>query len=138
MNNKNVETEEILSAIREMMGDDKSSNNESLPKDILDLTKKVEELDDLGKENESNDDVLELTNLVTEKSEDNFSNDVDIEIPDENNINIKDDDLKRMIRESIENNFSNKIDSMIKDEIDKLIYKKLSSIEVEFKENNKK
>ena len=137
MNDKKIETEEILSAIREMMGEDSNSVSKSLPKDILDLTKKVDELNENGKKIII-EDVLELTNLVTEKLEYSSFNNIESNLPDEKNISIKDEDLKKIIRDNIEINFSSKIDLMIKHEIDKIINEKLNSIKIDFKENIKK
>ena len=76
MSTSSVETEEILSAIREMMGEDSRFNNDSLPKDVLDLTEKVKNPDgDKVESNESESaDILELTNLVSEKSNINCKN----------------------------------------------------------------
>ena len=137
MNDKKIETEEILSAIREMMGEDSNSVSKSLPKDILDLTKNVDELNENGKKIII-EDVLELTNLVTEKLEYSSFNNIESNLPDEKNISIKDEDLKKIIRDNIEINFSSKIDLMIKHEIDKIINEKLNSIKIDFKENIKK
>ena len=61
MNNKNQNTDEILSAIRDMMSDEETSNEQPLPKDVLELTQSVEP----NKNPMKNEDVLELTKLVS-------------------------------------------------------------------------
>ena len=89
MDNNKVETEEILSAIREMMGEDKNPINESLPKDILELTKKVENTNEYSKDEDASQDILELTNLVTEQSQSKLIKDTKFNPMDEKNINIR-------------------------------------------------
>ena len=57
MNNKHQNTDEILSAIRDMMSDEETNNEQPLPKDVLELTQSVE-----SKKNSINqEDVLELS-----------------------------------------------------------------------------
>ena len=69
MNSNPAETEDILKAIREMMGED--STNESLPKDVLDLTEKAETITqpiDVADAKVDNG-ILELTNIINDKQE---------------------------------------------------------------------
>ena len=64
MTSNTAETEDILKAIREMMGEE--SAQETLPKDVLDLTEKVE-TDDHGLKNQADsvdNGILELTNII--------------------------------------------------------------------------
>ena len=51
MNTKHQDTDEILSAIRDMMSDEETNNEQPLPKDVLELTESVK-----SKENLINDE----------------------------------------------------------------------------------
>ena len=139
MSTSSVETEEILSAIREMMGEDSRFNNDSLPKDVLDLTEKVKNPDgDKVESNESESaDILELTNLVSEKSN-NSIQEKKIDSDSLTNVDIDDRELSELIRSKIDSNLGDRIDSLIKIEIEKIISERLSAIEVDFKNSFKK
>tara|TARA_B110001454_G_scaffold111479_1_gene104679 strand:+ start:1243 stop:1665 length:423 start_codon:yes stop_codon:yes gene_type:complete len=139
MSTSSVETEEILSAIREMMGEDSRFNNDSLPKDVLDLTEKVKNPDgDKVESNESESaDILELTNLVSEKSN-NSIQEKKIDSDSLTNVDIDDRELSELIRSKIDSNLGDRIDSLIKIEIEKIISERLSTIEVDFKNSFKK
>ena len=130
MKSNTVETEDILKAIREMMGEE--SAQETLPKDVLDLTEKVE-TDDQGLKNQNDsvdNGILELTNLI----DDNQNKKIDDYIEDrEEDVNIDDQELESIVKEKIRSKYSSKIDEIIKDEIEKIISEKLSAIRVDFK-----
>ena len=123
MNNKHQNTDEILSAIRDMMSDEKTNNEQPLPKDVLELTQSVE-----SKKNPINhDDVLELTKLVS----DNDSI-VHLENIDNKNksLETEEDKIRSLVRESIKNHSSEKIDLIIKQEMKKIIEEKLNKAQV--------
>ena len=130
MTSNTAETEDILKAIREMMGEE--SAQETLPKDVLDLTEKVE-IDDQGikKQTDSVDNgILELTNII----DDNPNKKIDDYIEDrEEDVNIDDQELESIVKEKIRSKYSSKIDEIIKDEIENIISEKLSAIRVDFK-----
>ena len=130
MTSNTAETEDILKAIREMMGEE--STQETLPKDVLDLTEKVE-TDDHGLENQADsvdNGILELTNII----DDNQNKKIDDYIEDrEEDVNIDDQELESIVKEKIRSKYSSKIDEIIKDEIEKIISEKLSAIRVDFK-----
>ena len=130
MTSNTAETEDILKAIREMMGEE--SAQETLPKDVLDLTEKVE-TDDQGIKNQTDsvdDGILELTNII----DDNPNKKIDDYIEDrEEDVNIDDQELESIVKEKIRLKYSSKIDEIIKDEIEKIISEKLSAIRVDFK-----
>ena len=132
MTSNTAETEDILKAIREMMGEE--SAQETLPKDVLDLTEKVE-IDDQGikKQTDSVDNgILELTNII----DDNPNKKIDDYIEDrEEDVNIDDQELESIVKEKIRSKYSSKIDEIIKDEIENIISEKLSVIRVDFKNN---
>jgi len=123
MKNNPQDTDEILSAIRDMMNDEEAKNEQSLPKDVLELTESVEQ----KKEPIEHDNVLELTQLVSDDDSvvnlDNFVNEDSSSTTEEN-------ELRATVRESIKNNVSAKIDLIIKEEMKKIIEEKLSSAQV--------
>ena len=132
MTSNTAETEDILKAIREMMGEE--SAQETLPKDVLDLTEKVE-TDDQGKKNQTDsvdNGILELTNII----DDNQNKKIDDHIEERNEeVNINDQELESIVKEKIRSKYSSKIDEIIKDEIENIISEKLSAIRVDFKNN---
>jgi hypothetical protein len=132
MTSNTAETEDILKAIREMMGEE--SAQETLPKDVLDLTEKVE-TDDQGLKNQTDsvdNGILELTNII----DDNQNKKIDDDIEDrEEHVNIDDQELESIVKEKIRSKYSSKIDEIIKDEIENIISEKLSAIRVDFKNN---
>ena len=132
MTSNTAETEDILKAIREMMGEE--SAQETLPKDVLDLTEKVE-TDDQGLKNQTDsvdNGILELTNII----DDNQNKKIDNYIEDrEEDVNIDDQELESIVKEKIRSKYSSKIDEIIKDEIENIISEKLSAIRVDFKNN---
>ena len=130
MTSNTAETEDILKAIREMMGEE--STQETLPKDVLDLTEKVETDDKVIKNQTDSVDngILELTNII----DDNQNKKIDNYIVDrEEDVNIDDQELESIVKEKIRSKYSSKIDEIIKDEIEKIISEKLSAIRVDFK-----
>ena len=130
MTSNTAETEDILKAIREMMGEE--SAQETLPKDVLDLTEKVETEDQgLKHQTDSVDNgILELTNII----DDNQNKKIDDYIEDrEEDVNIDDQELESIVKEKIRSKYSSKIDEIIKDEIENIISEKLSAIRVDFK-----
>ena len=130
MNNKHQNTDEILSAIRDMMSDEETNNEQPLPKDVLELTQSVE-----SKKNSINqEDVLELTKLVSD-------NDPIIHLDNIDNkntpIETEEDQIRSLVRESIKNHSSDKIDLIIKQEMKKIIEEKLSIAQVVIDSGNK-
>jgi len=132
MTSNTAETEDILKAIREMMGEE--SAQETLPKDVLDLTEKVE-TDDQGKKNQTDsvdNGILELTNII----DDNQNKKIDDHVEEgKEEVNIDDQELESIVKEKIRSKYSSKIDEIIKDEIENIISEKLSAIRVDFKNN---
>ena len=125
--NKTNNTEDILEAIRDMMGEKNTEHQNELPKDVLELTKPLEE-------NENIDDIniLELNNPINQNADrkefidDNIKN-----IPlDENNI-------RELVREQVKLIPSEKIDKIIREELERVISEKLMSAEINFKNEDK-
>ena len=137
MNKKNLNTDEILSAIRDMMSDEESNNEQPLPKDVLELTQSNE----TKKHPISHDDVLELTKLVPNNDRivhlENIDNkDLSLET-EEDSLETEEDEIRSIVRESIKNHSSEKIDLIIKQEMKKIIEEKLSKAQVTIDSGNK-
>ena len=132
MTSNTAETEDILKAIREMMGEE--SVQETLPKDVLDLTEKVE-TDNQGLKNQTDsvdNGILELTNIIDDHHDKNISDYVE---DGEEEVNIDVQELESIVKEKIRSKYSLKIDEIIKNEIENIISEKLSAIRVDFKNN---
>ncbi len=124
MNNKHQNTDEILSAIRDMMSGDEADNEQSLPKDVLELTQPAE-----SKKNSINqEDLLELTKLVHDKGP--IVHLENIENKNNTSLNTEEDEIRALVRESIKNYSSEKIDLIIKQEMKKIIEEKSSKAQV--------
>ena len=123
MNNRHQSTDEILSAIRDMMNEEEAKNEQQLPKDVLELTESVEEQE--GSIHQDN--VLELTNLVS----DNYTN-TKLESLTTRNVypETEEDELRELVRKSIKHHASEKIDLIIKQEMKKIIEEKISKAKV--------
>ena len=130
MTSNTAETEDILKAIREMMGEE--SVKETLPKDVLDLTEKVETDDQslINQTDSVDNGILELTNIVDDSNDKNIDDYVEDE---EDEVNIDDQELESIVKEKIRSKYSLKIDEIIKNEIENIISEKLSAIRVDFK-----
>ena len=130
MNNKHQNTDEILSAIRDMMNDEETNNEQPLPKDVLELTQPA----DPKKNSINQEDVLELTKLVSD-------NDPIVHLDNIDNKNTPlgadEDEIRLLVRESIKNYSSEKIDLIIKQEMKKIIEEKLSKAQVVIDSGNK-
>lgn len=128
--NKTNNTEDILDAIRDMMGDNITKPQRELPKDVLELTKPVEEsknLDDLN--------ILELNNPINQNI-DNRINKNSVEVNDSNK-SLDDQKIRKLVREQVQLIPSEKIDQIIREELEKVISEKLSSAEINFKQKDK-
>ena len=130
MSTNTAETEDILKAIREMMGEE--SSNESLPKDVLDLTQKVDSnINEVNNEETIVDNgILELTNIINDnKEKENKNNNKQ----DDLDVNIDNQELGSLVKKKIRSEYSSKIDELIKSEIESMISEKLLAIKVDFK-----
>ncbi len=132
MSSNTAETEDILKAIREMMGEE--TTKESLPKDVLELTEKVNLETTPSSNNNDNveNGILELTNIINDNKQEKTQYVTD------DNKNISDIDIKKIeliIKDEIRSKYSSKIDEIIKNEIESIVSEKLSAIRVDFKDN---
>ena len=133
MNNKHQNTDEILSAIRDMMSDEETNNEQPLPKDVLELTQSVEpEKNPINQE-----DVLELTKLVSDNDPIVHLENIDNKKNTSLDLETEEDEIRSLVRESIKNHSSEKIDLIIKQEMKKIIEEKLSKAQVVIDSGNK-
>ena len=125
--NKTNNTEDILAAIRDMMGEKNAEDQNELPKDVLELTKPLEE-------NEIVDDsnILELNNPINQNTEQKKFIDDDIK-----NISIDEQKIRELVKEQVKLIPSEKIDKIIREELERIISEKLMSAEINFKNNDK-
>ena len=119
MNKKNLDTEEILGAIKNMMSDNISAKDQPLPQDVMDLTDPIDE---------KNNEVLELTEMVVENS--NLSPKDEIKIDDNNNNIITEEKLRKIVKDEIQSIPQSKIDEIINEELSILIKNKLISSKI--------
>ena len=124
--NKTNNTEDILDAIREMMGDKNTEHQNELPKDVLELTKPLEE-------NEYIDDpnILELNNPINQNTDQKEFIDDDIK-----NIFLDEQKIRELVKEQVKLIPPEKIDKIIREELERVISEKLMSAEINFKNND--
>ena len=125
--NKNNNTEDILDAIREMMGEKNAEDQSELPKDVLELTKPLEENENLDDSN-----ILELNNPINQNTDQKKFIDDDIK-----NIPLDEQKIRELVKEQVNLIPSEKIDKIIREELERVISEKLMSAEINFKNNEK-
>lgn len=135
MSQKKADTDQILDAIKNMMSDSATVNQE-LPKDVVELTAPINEE---VSQSSANTDVLELTELVSDFKEVNKevagAQGSDIISP---NI-IEDDQIRSIVRKSIESIPASKLDQIINEELTNVIQDRInnSKIVIASKNNDK-
>tara|TARA_Y100000768_G_C23686584_1_gene544796 strand:- start:245 stop:628 length:384 start_codon:yes stop_codon:yes gene_type:complete len=125
--NKANNTDDILNAIRDMMGEKNVERQNDLPNDVLELTKPLEQ-------NENIDDVniLELNNpLNSNKDSKESFNDNTMRVA------LDDQKIRKLVRDQIKLIPSEKLDQIIREELEKVISEKLMSAEINFKQKDK-
>ena len=143
MNNTQKSTDDILSAIKDLMeGNESTSKSDDipLPDDVLELTKPItEDILDLTTPieakakvslNESSADVLELNQMVDENM-----NVVDLTAQVENNIldEVDENLIRNMVKNQLTKSLEGKIDLIIKEELNTLISDRISLSELSLK-----
>jgi len=143
MNNTQKSTDDILSAIKDLMEGKESpskSDDIPLPDDVLELTKPItEDILDLTtpvetkakvSQNESSADVLELNQMVDENM-----NVVDLTTQVENNIldEVDENLIRNMVKKQLTKSLEEKIDLIIKEELNTLISDRISLSELSLK-----
>ena len=135
MSQKKADTDQILDAIKNMMSDSATVDQE-LPKDVVELTAPINEE---VSQSSANTDVLELTELVSDSSkeikEDAGAQRSEIISP---NI-IEDDQIRSIVRKSIESIPASKLDQIINEELTNVIQDRInnSKIVIASKNNDK-
>tara|TARA_Y100000816_G_C25875963_1_gene457060 strand:- start:192 stop:599 length:408 start_codon:yes stop_codon:yes gene_type:complete len=134
MSKNNSNTDEILEAIKNMMSDNMSQNEQELPKDVIELTNPVEE----SVKNESDKlDILELSNPIgDDKNMEINDNQSTYEESKENMLN--DAQIKRAVRNAIDSMPSSILDEIINEELTKIIQERLNSSKIIIRTENKK
>ena len=135
MSQKKADTDQILDAIRNMMSDSTTVNQE-LPKDVVELTAPINEE---VSQSSANTDVLELTELVSDFKEVNkeVAGVQGSEIISPNII--EDDQIRSIVRKSIESIPASKLDQIINEELTNVIQDRInnSKIVIASKNNDK-
>ena len=120
MNQSNKDTDDILDAIKSMMGNDQLNKEQSLPKDIMELTKPIDEKET----HESETSILELTELVVDEASDE---NVTSEAKD---LKISEDQIRNVVRNTIESLPEETIDNIINEELKRVVLDRLSSAKI--------
>ncbi|MDC3154923.1 hypothetical protein OA530_02410 [Pelagibacteraceae bacterium] len=135
MSQKKADTDQILDAIKNMMSDSATVNQE-LPKDVVELTAPI---DEEVSQSSANTDVLELTELVSDSKEVN-KEEAGVQGSDIISPNIiEDDQIRSIVRKSIESIPASKLDQIINEELTNVIQDRInnSKIVIASKNNDK-
>ena len=128
MNQSNKDTDDILDAIKLMMGNDQLNKEQSLPKDIMELTKPIDEKET----HESETSILELTELVVDEASDKKGT---LEAQD---MQISEDQIRNAVRNTIESLPEETIDNIINEEHKKVVLDRLSSAKISISSQDNK
>ena len=128
MNQSNKDTDDILDAIKSMMGNDQLNNEQSLPKDIMELTKPIDEKET----HESETSILELTELVVDEESDEKDT---LEAQD---MQISEDQIRNVVRNTIESLPEETIDNIINEELKRVVLERLSSVKISISSQDNK
>tara|TARA_B100000524_G_scaffold267461_1_gene146707 strand:+ start:28 stop:414 length:387 start_codon:yes stop_codon:yes gene_type:complete len=119
MNQSNKDTDDILDAIKSMMSSDKLNSEQQLPKDIIELTKPINE-----KIHESERSILELTELVVDEAPDKK------DTLEAKEMQISEDQIRNVVRNTIVSLPEEIIDNIINEELKRVILDRLSSAKI--------
>ena len=128
MNQSNKDTDDILDAIKSMMGNDQLNKEQGLPKDIMELTKPIDEKET----HESETSILELTELVVDEESDEKGT---LEAQD---MQISEDQIRNVVRNTIESLPEETIDNIINEELKKIVLGRLSSAKISISSQDNK
>ena len=134
MNKNSPNTEEILDAIKNMMSEKPVSQDEGLPKDVIELTNPI---DEVVKKEDEKIDILELSNPINDKKIKNIDEDrakLDISIAD----TVNEEQIKRAVRDAVASLPQSKLDQIINEELTKIIQERLNSSKIIISTENKK
>ena len=127
MNQSNKDTDDILDAIKSMMSDDQLKSEPSLPKDIIELTKPIDE-----KIQEDETSILELTELVVDEEPNKKATLKTKEMQ------ISEDQIRNMVRNTIESLHEETIDNIINEELKRVVLDRLSSVKISISSQDNK
>ena len=119
MNQSNKDTDEILDAIKSMMSNDQLNNEQSLPKDIIELTKPIDEKIQVGETS-----ILELTELVVDEEPNKKATLKTKEMQ------ISEDQIRNVVRNTIVSLHEETIDNIINEELKRIVLDRLSSAKI--------
>ena len=128
MNQSNKDTDDILDAIKLMMGSDQINSEQSLPKDVIELTNPITET----KKHESEASILELTELVVDEASDEKVT------SEANDLKISEDQIRNVVRNTIESLPEETIDNIINEELKRVVLDRLSSANISISSQDKK
>ena len=128
MNQSNKDTDDILDAIKSMMSNDQLNDEQSLPKDIIELTKPVDEKEI----HESETSILELTELVADEVSDET---VTSEAKD---LKISEGQIRNVVRNTIKSLPEETINNIINEELKRVVLDRLSSAKISISSENNK
>ena len=128
MNQSNKDTDDILDAIKSMMSNDQFNKEQSLPKDIMELTKPIDEKET----HKSESSILELTELVADEvSDENVTSEA-------KEMQISEDQIRNVVRNTIESLPEETIDNIINEELKKVVLDRLSSAKISISSQDNK
>ena len=127
MNQSNKDTDDILDAIKSMMSSDQLNSEQNLPKDIIELTKPIDEKEI----HESKTSILELTELVADETSDE-------KIASEKDLKISKDQIRNVVRNTIESLPEETIDNIINEELKRVVLERLSSAKISISSQDNK
>ena len=128
MNQSNKDTDDILDAIKSMMSSDQLNSEQNLPKDIIELTKPIDEKEI----NESETSILELTELVVDEASDkNVTSEA-------NDLIISEDQIQNVVKKTIKSLPEETIDNIINEELKRVVLDRLSSAKISISSQDNK
>ena len=128
MNQSNKDTDDILDAIKSMMSNDQISNEQKLPKDIIELTKPIDE----KQINESESSILELTELVIDEAPD------ETVTAEANELQISEGQIRNVVRSTIDSLPKETINNIINEELKRVVLDRLSSVNISISSQDNK
>ena len=128
MNQNNKDTDDILDAIKSMMNDDQLNSEQKLPKDVIELTKPIDEKEI----NEGETSILELTELVVDETSDEKG------ALEAKEMQISEDQIRNVIRNAIYSLPEETIDNIINEEIKRVVLDRLSSAKISISSQDNK
>ena len=128
MNQSNKDTDDILDAIKSMMSNDQQNSEQGLPKDIIELTKPIDE----KQINETESSILELTELVVDEAPD------ETVTAEANELQISEGQIRNVVRSTIDSLPEETINNIINEELKRVVLERLSSVKISISSQDNK